>query len=227
MQSSYLRLGLVALTLSLTGIAHHAIAAPAPTAVSAPAGNYQLDRNHSSVSFSVNHLGLSSYIARFTDYDVTLKLDPANFAKSSVTANITPSSIRTDYAGDYKATHKKSAYKSWDEDLALSPKFLNAGQFPEIKFVSTKVSPLSSGKFTVTGNLTFLGKTRPVTLDAQLVGAVAQHPFTNAGALGFSASGTFKRSDFGMTHLLKPALVGDDVTIRFEGEFNQVVPPAK
>lgn len=203
-----------------------AAVAAAPAPINAPAGEYKLDPNHSSMSFTVNHLGLSNYVARFTSYAVTLQLDPANLAASSVVATIDPASVRTDYPGDYRAGHKDSPFNSWDEDLAKSDKFLNSAQHPKIEFRSTRVEQTGRGTARIVGDLTLLGQTHPVTLEATLVGAVAKHPFMGIGALGFSAKGSFQRSAFGMTHLLKPALVGDDVTLEFEGEFQQVVPSA-
>ena len=202
------------------------VAAPAPPAINAPAGEYRSDLNHSSLNFTVNHLGLSNYRARFTAFQVTLQLDPANLAASSVSVTIDPASVRTDYAGDYRAGHKTSAFSSWDEDLAKSDKFFNSAAHPQITFRSTHVEPASGGMAKIHGDLTLLGQTHPLTLEAKVVGSVAKHPFTGAGALGFSASGSFLRSSFGMNHLLNPPLVGDRVTIEFEGEFHQVVAPA-
>lgn len=193
--------------------------APAAVAIAAPAGTYELDPYHSSISFGINHIGLSNYIARFTGYKATLTLDPDNLAASSVTVTIDPASVRTDFSGDYVATHKGTPYKTFDEALAQDAKFLNAGKYPQIAFKSTKVEKTASGKLKITGDLTFLGKTLPVTLDGSVVGSVAAHPFTQKGALGFSAATTIKRSEFGMTEYLK--MLGDDVTIRFEGEFHQ------
>ncbi len=201
--------------------------AVAPTPVfelTAPGGDYKLDLTHASAAFSVRHLGLSDYVARFTEFDVKLTLNRDDLSLSSVMATINPASIRTDYSGDYKATHPKSVFESWDEDLAMSDKFLNAGAHPEIKFVSTAVKDLGGGKLAVTGDLTLLGQTRPVTLDTQILGSLAAHPFSKTGALGLSASTTFKRSDFGMDYLVKPGFVGDDVTLMFNGEFHQIVP---
>lgn len=193
--------------------------APASAAIAAPAGTYELDPYHSSVSFGINHIGLSNYIARFTGYKATLKLDPANLPASSVTVTIDPASVRTDFSGDYPATHKGTPYKTFDEALAQDAKFLNAGKYPSIAFKSTKVEQSAPGKLKISGDLTFLGKTLPVTLDGSVVGSVAAHPFTQKGALGFSATTTIKRSEFGMTEYLK--MLGDEVTIRFEGEFHQ------
>lgn len=198
---------------------------PVPAEITAPAGVYELDPAHSSLSFRVNHLGLANYVARFTKFNVALNLDPANPVASSVTATIDPASVRTDYAGDYKAGHAESPYNSWDEDLAQSPKFLNAAAHPQITFSSTAVEQTAPGKLRITGNLALLGQTHPVTLEATVVGS-GLHPFTKRGAIGFSATGSFNRSAFGMTYLLQPLLVGDAVTIQFEGEFQQPATPA-
>ncbi len=199
-------------------------ATPEPVQVAAPAGRYALDPNHSSLNFSVNHVGLSNYVARFTKYQVTIDLDPQNLGASSVVATIDPTSIRTDYSGDYRGAHKDSPFGSWEEDLAQSPKFFNAAQHPQIEFRSTRVEQTGPGAMRIVGDLTLLGQVHPVTLEATLVGSSATHPFYGGGgAIGFSAAGSFNRSAFGMNHLLEPLLVGDTVTIEFEGEFQQVV----
>jgi polyisoprenoid-binding protein YceI len=207
--------------------AGHALAADQAAAdPGAPAGQYRIDPNHSSLSFSVNHLGLSNYVVRFTSYKVLLQYDPAQPQKSSVTATIDPVSIRTDYPADYKASHADSKFASWDEELAHSDKFFNAGKFPEIIFRSTQVRASRPGALQIVGDLTLLGQTHPVELDATVVGSTANHPMqAGLGAVGFSARGSFMRSTFGMTYLLAPPLISDAVTIQFEGEFNQVKNP--
>lgn len=194
--------------------------------IAAPSGDYKNDPYHSSLSFSVTHLGLANYVMRFTDFSAVLQLDADKPGNSTIELTINPASITSDFDGDYKSTHKQSPFSTWDEDLAQSPKFLNAGEHPEIRFASTRVTPNRDGTLNVTGDLTLLGQTHPVTLTAHLVGDVETHPFFGFGALGFSASGTFKRSQFGMTHLTQPPLVGDEVTVSFEGEFHQVVESA-
>lgn len=204
-----------------------AASTPAPVEIKAPAGRYELDPTHSSLSFSINHVGLSNYVARFTKYHVTLELDSANLAGSSVVATLDPTSIRTDYSADYRALHPDSKFQSWDEDLAQSDKFFDAGRHPQIEFRSTHAEQTAPGALTIAGDLILLGQTKPITLEATLVGSAPTHPFyKGGGAIGFSATGTFDRSSFGMNYLLKPPLVGDVVTVRFEGEFRQVISPA-
>lgn len=78
----------------------------------------------------------------------------------------------------------------------------------------------------MTGDLTFLGQTKAVTLAVRFNGELEKHPFFQRPVLGFSAEGKFKRSDFGLAKVLPTVMVGDEVTIRFEGEFVQKEAPA-
>lgn len=204
-------------------IADNAEAAePLAINVEAPAGQYQLDPHHASLHFSVRHLGVSNYVMRFTDFDVNMDLVPDDMTASAVSVNIDPTSVRTDYAGDYRGTHPDSTFASWDEALARDEKFLNATEHESISFTSTSVATTDDGTLLVSGDLTLLSQTRPITLDVTLEGSEQAHPMTGVGLIGFSATGTFKRSDFGMTHLVTPPVVGDTVTVQFEGELLQV-----
>lgn len=200
------------------------VADPAP--IDIPAGAYTFDPNHARLTFSLSHMGLSNYQARFTDYNVDLNLDPANPAASSVTVTVNPASVETDYKSDYKAGHADSPYKSWNDDLSRSPNFFNTDVYPKAVFQSTKVEPTGPRTARITGDLTFLGQTHPVTLDTKVVGAVKKHPFGDFAVIGFEAQGSIKRSDFGMSFMQGPGLLGDTVTIEFGGEFMQETPPA-
>ena len=194
-------------------------AAIAKDEVKAPKGNYKLDPDHASLTFKILHFGLSNYTARFTKFDASLSLDPANLTNSTVNATVDPASVRTDYSGDFKAGHKDSPYRSFDEEIGKGAQFLNDGKFPTITFKSTSVKLGPNEHLAVTGSLTFLGVTKPVTLDASIVGSIEKHPFTGKGVIGFSAITKFKRSEWGMTGT--QAFLGDEVTIIFEGEFDQ------
>jgi polyisoprenoid-binding protein YceI len=200
-------------------------AATAQPQVQAPAGEYKLDPNHASLAFRVNHVGLSNYTARFTRFDGTVNFDPANPTATTVAFTVNPGSVATDAPSpaDYRASHAPRGrnYPSWNEDLARSPEFFNAGQFPEATFRSTRVEQTGPGTARVTGDLTLRGQTHPITLDVSLVGSTADR-FGGGPAIGFSATGKFNRSQFGFTYPPVPA-VGDEVTLQFDGEF--VRPP--
>jgi polyisoprenoid-binding protein YceI len=199
-------------------------AASPPITIAAPAGEYVSDPNHSSVSFDVQHLGLSFYNLKFRTFDAAVTFDPANIAASKVTATIKPTDILAGYPSDYIANHPGTKFKSWEDDLANSTNFLDAGQFPAITFVSTSVEPSGERTAKVTGDLTLKGVTRPITLDVTFAGETASHAFSKVPAIGFSATGAFKRSDFGLDYLA-PTIVGDDVAVAIEGDFIQKAAP--
>jgi len=182
-----------------------------------PAGAYAIDPNHSTLHFSVVHLGFSNYTARFEAFDGEVTLGEAA-GDSSVTFTIDPRSISTDYSGDYKATHPDSPYDSWHDQLANGEEFFNAGTYPEIRFASTSVEETDDGRLAIDGNLTLLGQTHPVSLVGTIVGQ-GEHPFSGAPTIGFSIQGAFDRSAYGMEHLVGP--ISDEVKVQFEGEFQK------
>ncbi len=192
-------------------------------AVTAPAGIYKLDATHAALLWSFKHNDISNYTGRFQALDATLNLDPKQIDKSSIEFTIDPKSVQTSYPADYKAFHKDSAYESWNEDISRNPSFLNSDKFPNITFKSTKVEQTGALTARVTGDLTFLGVTKPVTLNATFLGGIASHPYMKVPAIGFAAEGHFNRKDFG----LEPGPVGEEITIRFDGEFVQQSAPAK
>lgn len=175
-----------------------------------PAGTYVLDKTHASLHWRVSHLGLSRYVARFTDFDATIEFDPANPAASKLTATVNPASLETDFPYPEKT--------DFDAELR-GAKFFNTAANPSITFTSTKIEVTGAATGTITGDLTFLGVTKSITLDVTLQGAANPKPFLDVAGLGFSAVGAIKRSDFGMTALIPN--VGDEVTLLIEAEFNE------
>lgn len=183
-----------------------------------PPATYELDPTHAAMLVSVPHnRGISDYTVRFGRVTGQLKLNPQDPESSSIVLEIDPASVGTSYPGDYKAARPGAAFANWDEELVQSEKFLNALKFPAIRFTSTKVVKTGDHTADVTGDLNFLGVTKPVTMQVTYKGGLEKHPFAPGAAAGFSAEGSFKRSDFGM-----PASgVGDVATVRFNGEFIQ------
>lgn len=174
-----------------------------------PGGLYKLDETHANLTWKVSHLGLSNYTARFTKFDADLMFNGQDISKSKVKATIDPTSIKTDYPYPEK--------KDFDKKIIEGKQWFNSAQFPSITFTSTSVEQTGKNTGKVTGNLTFLGVTKPVTLDVTFNKALGNHPFKNKPALGFSATGSLKRSDFGMKTYIPS--VGDDVQIIIEAEF--------
>lgn len=201
-------------------VAEAAAAEPAAEVAYGKAATYKADPTHTSVTWKVNHFGLSNYTARFKTVDATLTFNPADLAANSVQVTIDPLSVETDFPGDYKGTHTDSPYASWNEDLGKDAKWMNGVAFPSITFNSTSAAQLTPTTGTVTGDLTFLGVTKPVTLDVTYNG-VAQMPWTpDQDKIGFSAKTVIKRSDFGSTAYAPN--IGDDVEILVEAEFAEV-----
>ncbi|MBY9067665.1 YceI family protein [Hyphomonas sp. WL0036] len=199
-------------------------AAPEAAVEYGAAGTYVMDPTHTSVTFKVGHFGLSDYTARFKKVDGTLQFNPEDPAANSISVTIDPLSVETDYPADYKAGHPDSVYGSWNEDLGRNANWLNGDSFPEITFTSTSVTQDTASTGKVTGDLTFLGVTKPVTLDVTYNGK-ANFPWApDADKIGFSATTTLKRSDFGNSTYAPN--ITDEVEIIIETELQQVVEPA-
>lgn len=185
---------------------------PAPAA-----GDYTLDLGHTRLLFKVSHLGFSTYIAPFTDLTATLKFDPENPEAMQVQATVQAASVETHYpdpAVDFNA-------------VITGPDFLDAAQFPEITFTSTAVTVTGTQTAQVTGDLTLRGVTKPLTLDVTYNGGWGAMSMDPTGArIGFSATGTLNRSDFGIAYgIPAPGTtmgVGDEVRIELEAEFTSL-----
>jgi polyisoprenoid-binding protein YceI len=197
-----------------------AIAAQASTSNSAPPvpkGVYTLDKAHTSLLFRVSHIGFSSFTGRFTSIDVRLETDPSKLTASKLEVTIDPTSVVSDNAPD--GFLAMIAGKGW----------LDAQDYPQITYRSTRVESLGATKIRIDGELTLHGVTKPVVLEAQYNGGYASHPMDPHARIGFSATGRFKRSDFGVTvGIPAPGTtmgVGDEVQIVLETELTG--PPIK
>lgn len=177
--------------------------------IEAPKGDYVLDKNHTNVLWSVTHFGLSHYIGRFDNIEGTLTLDPANVQNSKIDITIDPASVDTNY---------QSKPNTFNQEIA-GAKFFNTNKYKTITFKSTaiKITGKNTGK--VTGDLTFHGVTKPITLDVTLNKALNPHPMTKKAALGFSATGALKRSEFGVNAMIP--MVSDEIKLVIETEFHQ------
>jgi len=175
--------------------------------VEASGGNYELEKSHAFLTWRVKHNGLSNYTARFTDFDASIDFNPENPVASSVTATINPLSVETDHPTN----------DGWNNTLATDKKWFNGSEFPQIVFQSTGVE--QTGEFTgiITGDLTLLGVTQEVQLNATYNGTGNAPWFGTRDIIGFSARATINRSDFGMTALVPN--IGDEVEIIIEAEF--------
>ncbi len=190
-------------------------AAPAPAAAQAmpspgapdvarvAAGTYAADPHHTQIGWSINHLGFSVYDGIFGSATGTMTLDPAKPGATTVAIEVPLSGLVTTVPA--LDVHLKKA------------DYFDAATYPTITFKSTSVT-VSGTNATIAGQLTMHGVTRPVTLAAHFVGA-GVNPLSKKPTVGFTATATIKRSDFGMTTLL-PAL-GDTVDLRINAAFER------
>jgi polyisoprenoid-binding protein YceI len=165
-------------------------------------GTYRSEPYHTQVVFSVLHFGLTNYYGMFAGASGTLQLDPAHLADSKLDVSVAVASIST-------------TVPLLTQELK-GPQWFDAASFPDASFVSTAVVPTGKDSARVTGNLTLHGVTKPLVLSVQLLGA-SINPLSKAYSIGFEASGTLRRADFGINTDL-PA-VGDEVRLRIAGAF--------
>ena len=180
---------------------------------------YQLDPNHSFLTFNVTHNGISTYTVYFTEFDATLDFNPEAPTTSTLNLTINPAALESNYPADYKAGHPDSDFESWNEALANDDRFLQADEYGEITFTSTSAEMTSEYSGTVTGDLSFRGETRPVTLDVTYNGVANMPWMGERDTIGFTASTTIDRTEFGMDAL--QGIISNDVRIEFSGEFMQ------
>jgi polyisoprenoid-binding protein YceI len=177
----------------------------------APAGAYSLDKSHASLIIRVNHIGYSNFTARFENWDASLNLDPATPDHSSINVTIDPRSIASD--------NPPAGFIDIMRD-----DFLKSREFPDITFRSTQVERTGPNTARIVGELTLLGVTRPVSLEARFNGGYEGMALDPNARVGFSAHGAFNRSDFGMSYGLPPEGstlgVGDRVELVIETEFS-------
>lgn len=164
------------------------------------AADYNIDPGHTYVSFAVNHLGFSTMRGKFDRQSGSMQFDPGA-KKASVIIEIDATSIDTGH--DKRDAHLQS------------PDFLNAVENPTITFKSTAVTWNGSVLASVSGDLTILGVSKPVTLTVTSM-KCGPHPFSKKETCGFDASGSVKRSDYGVNYGL-PA-IGEILDLQIEVE---------
>lgn len=169
-----------------------------------PSGHYVLDPAHGSVHFKVDHMGYSTYVARFDDVDATFEFDNTRPGDSPLTVTITANSVNT---GSTRM-----------DDLISGPDFLHAKRFQEIRLKADGINIVDEKSGVIDATLTFHGITRQLPLYVTFNGG-ARNMLTRKYTLGFSATATMLRSEFGMNAYIP--LVSDQVTVEIEAEFQK------
>ena len=168
---------------------------------------WKFDPTHSSAEFAARHMMVSTVRGGFRNVTGTLEFDPEDIESAKVEAEIHVSEMTSTGVTD-RDNHLKS------------PDFLNAAEYPTITFKSTKVEKTGENTAKVTGDLTIRDVTRPVTIDAELLGVVTS-PYGNQVA-GFQGRTTINREDFGLTWNMMieggGVMVGKDLRISLDVE---------
>jgi polyisoprenoid-binding protein YceI len=178
------------------------VANPAPAAVQA--GDYTVETSHTRVQFTVSHMGFSDWYGDFTGATGSLSLDPKAPTKAKVDITIPVSSVSTTNA-------------TLDGELK-SDAWFDAAKYPQIRFTSTAVTPTGPRTANIAGNLTFHGVTRPVVLKATFL-ASGVNPLSKGYTIGFNATTSLKRSDFGVKTYIP--LISDEVSLRISAAFEK------
>ena len=168
------------------------------------AGQYRLDHSHAALIFKVQHLGLSTYVGRFNRIEANLDFEPENLAETALSAEVDIASLDIN-----------------DQDLSddlMGHDWFNQKTYPKATLVTESVSRIGDNKMKMIASLKFRGVQKLIELEGTFHGG-ATNILTGKYTLGFSAVGSFRRSDFGMSKFIP--LVGDEVTIEAYGEFQK------
>ncbi|NVJ90185.1 MAG: polyisoprenoid-binding protein [Methylocystaceae bacterium] len=162
---------------------------------------YTIEKDHTSIEFYINHLGFSNFQGEFQGFDGTIVFDKDKPENSSVSVTVDMNSVDTNV-------------EELDNNLK-GEKLFNVAKYPTMTFKSKSIKVTGENTALITGDLTIIGVTKEMTLDTTLNKA-AIHPRMNVPAIGLSAVGKIKRSDFGMTKWIPN--IADEISIRIETE---------
>ena len=191
------------LLLPLALCAHLLAAAPAH----AQAARYELDPDHISVGFLVDHIGYAKVLGMFRSARGSYRFDEATATLSEVRIEVETASVFTN--------QRKR------DDHLKGPDFLNSGEFPRMVFTATSARRTGERTFEVAGQLELLGKSQPLTLQAtwnKSAESPLGGPLRKPYVMGVSARGSFKRSAYGMNYAVANGWVGDEVPLIIEFE---------
>jgi len=184
-----------ALAATLIGLTAQAAAEPA---------TFEIDEDHFSIGFLVEHIGYADTLGQFLEASGSFVYDEQANELQGGEVVVQAESVFTNH-------------EERDEHLR-NEDFLDAARFGTIRFVAGQWQPRNDRHGTLSGELTLLGETRPVSLDVT-INKAAEYPFGHGGyTLGMSARTTIERSEWGMSYGVERDLVGDEVELIFEFE---------
>jgi polyisoprenoid-binding protein YceI len=193
-----------------TAIVWAALAASAPlfmSAAHAQAARYELDPDHTTVAFLVDHIGYAKILGLFRSARGSYRFDEATATLSEVRVEVETASV-------FSNQRKR-------DDHLKGPDFLNSGEFPKMVFTASSAKRTGDKTFDISGQLELLGKSQPLTLQAtwnKSAESPLGGPLGKPYVMGVSARGSFKRSTYGMNYAVANGWVGDEVPLIIEFE---------
>lgn len=173
----------------------------------AQAARYEIDPDHLTVAFLVDHVGYAKTLGMFRTARGSFSFDEAAAKLSAVSIEVDTSSVFTNQR--QRDNHLKG------------PDFLNSNEFPRMVFTADTARRTGERTFEIGGQLQLLGKSQPLMLQATWnksaespLGGLGRKPYV----MGVSARGSFKRSAFGMNYAVSNGWVGDEVALIIEFE---------
>lgn len=173
----------------------------------AQVARYDIDPDHLTVAFLVDHIGYAKVLGMFRSARGSYRFDEASGSLSEVRIEVETASV-------FSNQRKR-------DDHLKGPDFLNSGEFPRMVFTASSAQRKGDRSFEITGQLELLGKSQPLTLQATWnksaespLGGVGRKPYV----MGVSARGSFKRSAYGMNYAVANGWVGDEVELIIEFE---------
>lgn len=201
-----MRFGALALTFTILAIAQSAHADVSTDPKRAPSGSYMLEPRHTQVLWAIPHYGITEFYGRFEKASGTLSFSAGSPEKSAVNVTIQMSSLSTQNG-------------PLTTELIGNGVF-DASKFPTATFKSASIQRTGPTTGKITGDLTLHGVTKPVTLEATFGGGLVD-PLSGSNDLGFHATTTIHRADFGISGMSWDSLVGGDVKLIIEALFVQ------
>lgn len=167
--------------------------------------SWTADPYHSKLGFSVVHLGIADVPGHFDQYSVDITASKEDFSDAVIELTVATNSINTRV--EPRDNHLKSA------------DFFDVEKYPTMTFKSKSIKKIADGKYSLTGDLTLLGVTKPVTVTMNHRGTAANPNAGGAPVAGIQIIGDIKRSDFGLGSKFPAPMISDIVTIKADGEF--------
>ena len=165
------------------------------------AETFSVDPIHTSIIFRVKHLGVAYVFGRFNGATGTIHFDPSEPGNTSIFIRVKTDNIDTN--DEKRDNHLKS------------PDFFNTAKYPLISFKSNSAKEINKQLLEISGNMTILGKTRPITVKVNHTGA-GLDPW-GKHRIGFETSFTIKRSDYGMDFMIGGVSDAVNLTVSVEG----------